>query len=297
MSRVNFMTRVAGKAGYPPWQSAFTPAALRHAWMAVRANGGTAGADGETVERFEKQLDRHLEELRAELLALSYRPKRVTQVLVPKPNKEWRPITLWSLRDRVAQRAVHAYLEPVFERRFLPCSYGFRPGRQTRHAAEAIHRARQEGAVWVLDADIKDCFGQMKSGLVLEQLVRWETPEPMRVLIERWLRAGVWNASKRGTVAGASQGGVISPLLCNVYLHPFDCAMQRRGRWLIRYADDFVVLAKDEWSIRQAQTQATAELSRVGLTIHPQKTRITSYDEGFQFVGWFFVRGEMFELK
>lgn len=283
--------------GYAAWPSAFTEDALRRAWTAVRANRGTAGADGATVEQFERELDSRLAQLRRELLDGSYRPQRVTQVLVPKGGGDWRPISLWAIRDRVAQRAVYNYLEPAFEARFRPCSYGFRPGRTTERAARAIERARRGGARWVLDADIKDCFGSMESERLLALLEAWRAPEPARRLIGRWLRARVWNGWAGRREAGTSQGGVISPLLCNVYLHPFDEAMQQRGLTLVRYADDFVVLARDEKTARRAEARATAELSRLGLAIHPQKTRLTSFDEGFQFVGWFFVRDEMYQLR
>lgn len=298
--------RVPRPTGHLPpfgaWQSAFSPEALRRAWLAVRANGGTAGADGATIARFERDLERELGDLSGELLSLCYRPQRVTQVLVPKPRGDWRPITLWTVRDRVAQRAVHAYLEPVFERRFRSCSYGFRPGRQTRHAAEAVGRAREQGARWVFDADIKDCFGQMRNERVLAQLAAWAVPGPLRTLVGRWLNAGVWNAPQRGAVAGTSQGGVISPLLCNIYLHPFDCALDsraplRRDLWLVRYADDFVILARDERAVHHAAKRAASELRALDLELHPQKTRVTTFDEGFQFVGWFFVRDEVYELK
>lgn len=295
-------TGESGASSFGPWQSAFSSEALRRAWLAVRANGGTAGADGATIARFERDLESELGQLSAELLALHYRPQRVTQVLVPKPRGDWRPITLWTVRDRVAQRAAHAYLEPAFERRFRPCSYGFRPGRQTRHAAEAVRRARAAGARWVFDADIKDCFGQMRNERVLDGLAAWGVPGPVRTLVGRWLNAGVWNAPQRGSVAGTSQGGVISPLLCNLYLHPFDCSFDgrlalRRDLWLVRYADDFVILARDEQGVRRAAERAAAELRALDLELHPQKTRLTTFDEGFQFVGWFFVRDEMYELK
>jgi retron-type reverse transcriptase len=142
----------------------------------------------------------------------------------------------------------------------------------------------------------------MRSERVLAQLADWTVPKPLRTLVGRWLDAGVWNAPQRGVVAGTSQGGVISPLLCNVYLHPFDCALDgdgalHRDLWLVRYADDFVILARDERAVRRAATRAAAELRALDLELHPQKTRITTFNEGFQFVGWFFVREEMFELK
>jgi RNA-directed DNA polymerase len=282
---------------YPPWQSAFSRDALRRAWTAVRANRGTAGADGATMARFEQELEANLRGLGRDLLDGSYRPHRVTQVLVPKGSDDWRPISLWAIRDRVAQRAAYNYLETPFESRFLPCSYGFRPGRTTETAAQAIDQARQAGSRWVLDADIKDCFGSMDNQRLQNLLVAWGVPEPMRRLVGRWLQAKVWNAWAGRREAGTSQGGVISPLLCNVYLHPFDEAMKRRGLVLVRYADDFVILARDEKAARRAQTQAANELNRLGLAIHPQKTRITTFEEGFQFVGWFFVRDKVYQLR
>lgn len=282
---------------YPPWQSAFSRDALRRAWTAVRANRGTAGSDGATMARFEQDLDANLDGLRRDLLDGSYRPHRVTQVLVPKGSDDWRPISLWAIRDRVAQRAAYNYLETPLESRFLPCSFGFRPGRTTATAARAIEQARRAGARWVLDADIKDCFGSMEDQRLLDLLAAWGVPEPIRKLTGRWLRAKVWNAWAGRRAAGTSQGGVISPLLCNVYLHPFDEAMQQRGLALVRYADDFVILARDEKAARRALALATTELERLGLAIHPQKTRVTTFAEGFQFVGWFFVRDEVFQLR
>lgn len=282
---------------FPPWQSAFTPEALRRAWLSVRANKGTAGADGKTISTFEQNLDQQLAQLSRELHDLSYRPHRVTQVLVPKNSGDWRPLTLWAIRDRIAQRAAHNYLEPVCEPRFLPCSYGFRPGRTTKDAAQAIQQARRQGAEWVLDADIKDCFGRMDSNYLLKQLHQWQIPQPLGELIKRWLQAKVWNAWLGDGKAGTSQGGAISPLLCNIYLHAFDTAMQKQHLYLVRYADDLVILGKNKTAIHQAQELSANILRQLSLELHPQKTRVTHFKEGFQFVGWFFVRDEMYELK
>lgn len=295
---MKLLQRLRAPEPYAPWQQAFTLDALRRAWLAVRANQGRGGADGETIAEFERHLELNLQTLRDELLQGHYRPKKVTGVLVPKPSGGWRPLTLWAIRDRLVQRAVYNYLEPHFERRFLDCSYGFRPGRSTADAAQAVQRARQEGAQWVLDADIKDCFGSMRSQLVMKRLQRWQTPRPICALIAAWLRAEIWNAWRGGPgQAGTSQGGVISPLLCNLYLHPFDQQMQGRDLWLVRYADDFICLGRDEQAVRQARKRAAATLRRLGLELHPQKTDIVSFEQGFQFVGWFFIRDEVYRLK
>ncbi len=297
MTQSHLSPNVHVPSPFPPWQSAFTPEALRRAWLSVRANKGTAGADGKTISKFEQTLDQQLEQLSQEIQDLSYHPHRVTQVLVPKTSGGWRPLSLWAIRDRVAQRAAYNYLEPVCEARFLPCSYGFRSGRTTKDAAQAIQQARRQGAEWVLDADIKDCFGQMDSGYLLKQLRQWQVPQPVGELIKRWLQAKVWNAWLGNGKAGTSQGGAISPLLCNIYLHSFDITMQKRHLWLVRYADDLVILGRDKSAIHQAKEHTAASLRKLCLELHPQKTRITQFKEGFQFVGWFFLRDEMYELK
>ena len=285
-------------AQYPVWQSAFDEDALRRAWLSVAKNKGRAGSDGETLRQFERHLDANLHQLSQELLNRAYRPKPVTQILVPKPHDRWRPLTLWAIRDRVVQRAAYNYLEPHFEQRFLPCSYGFRSGLGTQQAAEAVYQAGKRGKTWVLDADIKDCFGQMRNGLLLKMLKRWRVPSPMVELIHYWLQARIWNAWRpEQDVAGTSQGGVISPLLCNLYLHTLDVTfMKQRELYLVRYADDFVVMGKQQKAVQQAEKLAYRSLKKIGLALHPQKTRLTSFDEGFQFVGWFFVRDEKYRL-
>lgn len=298
MKRLSLLPRPT-PTPYPPWQSAFEIDALRRAWLPVAKNRGRAGSDGETLAQFGADLESNLSQLSAELKAQRYRPKPVTQVLVPKPHDRWRPLTLWAIRDRVAQRAAYNYLEPHFEARFLPCSYGFRPGRGTRQAAEAVHAAGQAGRRWVFDADIKDCFGQMRTEILLDQLKRWRVPGPFRQLIGYWLRARIWNAWRPDQQeVGTSQGGVISPLLCNLYLHSLDQHLMRsNGLTLVRYADDFVVLAENERGARRAEKLAQRNLSKLGLSLHPHKSRITSFEAGFRFVGWFFIRDEIHQLR
>lgn len=283
---------------YGPWEAAFSVDALRRAWTAVRANKGGSGSDGETIIQFEQQLKQNLYALHVELTSQRYQPRPVKQILVPKKSERWRTLTIWAIRDRIVQRAVYNYLEPIFDRQFLSCSYGFRHGRSTKDAADAILAARANGAKWVLDADIQDCFGQMENGRILRQLSQWRVPKPLRKLIDQWLNTRIGNAWRPDqTTTGTSQGSVISPLLCNLYLHPFDRAMQKPGLWLVRYADDFVILSRRKSLIHSAHHWAKLNLRRVGLNIHPHKTRITHFNDGFQFVGWFFIRDEMYQLK
>ncbi|KAA3655761.1 MAG: hypothetical protein DWQ04_33010, partial [Chloroflexi bacterium] len=182
------------RSPYGPWQSAYTTDALRRAWASVRANKGGSGSDGVTIAEFEQQLEDNLQHLHRLLINGRYRPHPVKQILVPKANTRWRPLTLWTIRDRIAQRATYNYLEPVFNRQFLPCSYGFRPGRSTRDAVTAVQQARQSGACWVLDADIKDCFDNMDNRRMMRQLSIWRVPHPIRHLIKQWLHTKIGNA-------------------------------------------------------------------------------------------------------
>jgi group II intron reverse transcriptase/maturase len=283
---------------YGPWKTAYTQDALRRAWTSVRANKGGSGSDGQTIAEFETELEKNLHDLHLELTQMQYQPKPVKQILIPKANTNWRPLTLWTIRDRIAQRATYDYLEPVFDRQFLPCSFGFRHGRSTQDAAEAIAQAHASGAEWVLESDVEDCFGQMRNQIVLKQLKQWHVPGSIRELIRRWLVTKIGNAWRPDqTHAGTSQGSALSPLLCNLYLHPFDRAMQQRGITLVRYADDFVILGKHQAAVKWAQHWAGLNLKRLGLNMKASKTGITCFQTGFQFVGWFFVANEMYQLN
>ena len=278
-------------------EAIFSPEALRRAWLAVRRAGGGPGVDGVSILRFERDLDRHLTELRTELVAGTYRPRPVLRVLVPKPDGGLRPLAMWTLRDRVAQRAVHDYLEPIVERLFLDCSYGFRPGRSVADAVAAVLTHRDAGRRWVVDADIRDCFGTMDTRL-LRRMVREVVPEQVVVtLIDHWLDARIFNPLRgRRTRAQASQGGVISPLLCNLYLHRFDVALTKRGLHLVRFADDFVILCRRRREAARALTTARRALAKLRLELNHYKTRLVHFNQGFAFLGVFFLRDEHFYL-
>jgi retron-type reverse transcriptase len=132
---------------------------------------------------------------------------------------------------------------------------------------------------------------------LFRQLRRWRVPWPIQTLIKRWFQAQVWNAWRGSKTAGTSQGGVISPLLCNIYLHPFDEQMQNRAWHLVRYADDFVVLTRNEGEARKAERRAKQILAQMNLAIHPEKSRLANFQEGFRFLGWFFVGDKAYLLK
>ncbi|MDW8318524.1 MAG: group II intron reverse transcriptase/maturase [Anaerolineae bacterium] len=288
--------RSAGAQRLRETHPAFGAEALRRAWQQVKANGGGPGVDGLDIAAFEAHLDAHLAALQTELCQGTYRPQPVRRVLIPKRNEGLRPLAIWTLRDRVAQRAVLNALEPIFEPQFLACSHGYRPGRSTQTASDAVVAARNEGLRWVLDADIQDCFDSIDPELLMQMLRRQVRDRHMLRLVELWLQARILSASGQVRAAGAAQGGVLSPLLSNIYLHPFDVALTRQGLRLVRYADDFVVLCRRRRDAEEAQAAAEAALQDLRLQLNPHKTRLVHFDQGFKFLGRFFVRDEVYEL-
>ncbi|RMG95680.1 MAG: hypothetical protein D6706_11625 [Chloroflexi bacterium] len=275
----------------------FSMDALRRAWIKVKAVGGAAGEDGETVERFETDLETNLLALRSELLKGRYRPRRVLRVFIPKPGGDLRPLGLWSVRDKIVQRVVYDCIEPYFEREFLDCSYGFRPGRGIADVVTAVIAHREAHRRWVADIDIKKCFDNLDPTL-LRRFVRRQVRDPLILkLVQAWLRARVFNAlSGPDTLAGASQGAVISPLLANVYLHHLDVQLVRRGFHVVRYADDLLILERRKQRAEHAMQAAATALKRIKLEINPFKSRLVHFDEGFQFVGVFFVKNRHYYL-
>ena len=266
----------------------FSMNALRRAWGQVRRSGKSAGTDGMTPDAFAARLNHELNRLRQQILGSTYEPHPVRQFFIPKKSGKLRPIQVWSVRDKVAQRAVVNLLTPVLEKHFLDCSYGFRPGRSVKQAVDAVTRSRDQGHRWVVDADISDCFGSIDLDLLMGQ-VQGVIAEPIIVrLIEQWLHTPI-HGEPHSQVA-VSQGGVISPILANLYLHRFDQMMlaslpQSR---LVRFADDFITLSTSEeiavWSLDVARRS----LENLRLRLNMRKTRIVHFDEGFAFLGYTF---------
>ncbi len=264
----------------PPWLSL---PALRAAWKVVRANKGTAGGDGVTIARFRMQLDANLLALQDEVRAGTYTPGPPRQTTV-RTGAKWRRITVLPVRDRVLQRAVLDYLEPRLDRQFLARSYGYRPGRSIHHAVAHIVRLRDLGYTWVVDADIADCFGSLDHDYLLTFVAK-AVPEPeLQELVRRWIASPV-QAQRGAQARGIPLGAPISPLLCNLYLHRLDCALRRRGLASVRYADDFVILCRGEVQAALALQKTAAILQGLRLSLRPEKTRIVSFAEGFEFVG------------
>jgi len=358
---------------------------LRAAWRAVRANRGGPGTDAVRLADFEADLAENLSGLRARLRDGSYLPLPLRRATLTKKGGGERALAIPAVADRVAQRAFVQVLEGVFEPVFLPCSFGYRPGRGVAEAVEAVLRHRADGHPWILDADVRDFFPSVDHALLMERLRRHVRDRAVLHTVGLWLEAGAladpggpapsllsraagrvreaaqalvaeeddWDMAPGGAAAllrrfgaeaarlawdnrrallpllasrgllagggvgvamlgaaavgehllrarpsargvGTPQGGPISPLLSNVYLHAFDERMTAAGLRLVRYADDFVVCCASEARARQARAVAAAELERLRLALHPEKTRIVACADPLRFLGYEFDRDGAF---
>ena len=268
---------------------------LRRAFERVKANDGAPGVDHQTIEDFERHLDSNLERLSAELEDGTYKPGPVRRTWIPKPGKaEERPLGIPTITDRVVQMACHLVLEPIFEYDFAAQSYGFRPQRGAKEALSRVHELLKESKTWVVDADLKSYFDTIPHDPLVERVERKVSDGSILELIEAFLTQEIVDGDERHQPEqGTPQGGVISPLLANIYLDPLDHLMAEKGFEMVRYADDFVILCESREQAERALEFVEQWTDSNGLRLHPDKTKLVDAhsEEGFTFLGYHFHEG------
>ena len=287
---------VKGGRWYSLMDKVYAPATLAAAWARVRANGGAAGVDGESIERFGARSEEYLAEVATVLRSGAYRPQPVKRVEIPKGDGKTRPLGIPVVKDRIVQTAMKLVIEPIFEATFRPTSYGFRPGRSCHDALREVDRLIKDGCCFVVDADLKGYFDSIPHERLMQRVEERISDGPVLACLRGWLAQDILQGLDRWTPeAGTPQGAVISPLLANIYLHPLDESMAELGHRMVRYADDFVVLCRS----REEAAAALAAISRWvadnGLSLHPDKTHVGDCrqpGQGFEFLGYRFETGQ-----
>jgi len=262
--------------------------ALARAFEKVRRAKGAPGVDGQTISDFESGLQEELTRLVTELRTKTYQPQPVRRVSIPKPDGGERHLGIPSVRDRVVQQVLLDILQPIFDPGFHPSSYGYRPGRSCQQAvAKATMFIRRYGLCHVVDMDLSKCFDLLDHRLIVSSIRRRVTDGSILALVEMFLTSGVMIAGNwEATESGSPQGGVVSPLIANVYLDAFDQEMKQRGHRIVRYADDILILCRSEAGARHAQQVATNILEGdLKLTVNRDKTHRTHAFRGVKFLG------------
>ena len=283
-----------GRRFHALWDKVFRRDFLWRAWVSVFRNGGAPGIDKTTLADVQEYgVTRLLDELATELKNGSYRPLPARRVLIPKAGEsaEMRPLSIPSVRDRIVQAACKIVLEPVFEADMLPCSFGFRPKRGAHDALQVLIDESWRGRRWVVETDIANCFSAIPHEELMHAIEERVCDQSVLKLLRVMLRAGVMEDGQvRREVTGTPQGGVISPLLCNVYLHRLDRAWDVREHGvLVRFADDVLVMCRSREQAEAALARLRELLAELGLEPKEAKTRIVRLEvggAGFDFLGF-----------
>ena len=272
----------------------YDPNNLEEAWQRVWENRGSAGIDGVTIAAFAEREDELLSGLHERLRKRTYRPQPVKRVAIPKAAGGTRNLGIPSVCDRIVQQALVQKMNPIFEPLFADCSFGYRPGRSPHKAMRKVWREINEGNLWILDADLKSYFDSVDQDRLVSLICEQISDGSVLRLIRSFLEAGVMvDRTWEPTRTGVPQGGVASPLWSNIYLTPFDHAMTEAGYRLTRFADDFVVICNTRQEAEAALALAKTFLQeKLGVSLHPEKTRIVHVRDGFEFLGYKIRRGK-----
>jgi RNA-directed DNA polymerase len=268
------------------------PRNLNEAWEQVRENAGAPGLSGETIEEYGKTVVERLRKVAERLREQRYEAQPIRRKWIPKTDGsgQQRPLGIPEVEDRIVQAAIVRVIEPIFEGKFFDGSYGFRPERGALNALEQLEREITAGKPYLVDADIRNCFGSIPHEGLMEEVGKEVSDPKLLALIRQFVEADIVEEVKRWTPEeGTPQGAVLSPLLANIYLHEFDQRMLAAGYGVIRYADDFVVTCRTREEAEHAREKAEEILKAMGLELHPQKTRVIDTRESrFQFLGYEF---------
>lgn len=267
---------------------------LAMAWEKVRQNRGAAGMDRQSIEEFEQELEKHLDRLHEELKQDCYQPQPVREQRIPKAGQpgKYRKLGIPTVYDRVCQQAVLNRLEPIFEPVFEEANFGYRRGRSNKDALRKVWRELENGDEWIVDADLRDFFGTVEQRKLMTLITQCIADGRTLKLIESMLQAGCMSEGRwQPTERGVPEGGVISPILSNILLTPFDWEMRQRGWQLTRYADDWIVTCRSRTDAQAALEAARQILEKLGVALHSEKTRIVHISTGFEFLGYKIKRG------
>jgi RNA-directed DNA polymerase len=268
-----------------------TPTLMRQAFQAVKRNRGAAGVDKVSIKMFEANLEENLDALLRDLKAGTFRPRPLRRVHIPKGpgTTKLRPLGIPVVRDRVAQEVIRRLLAPIFEPCFHEASFGFIQGRNCHQAIERVLELHRDGHTVVLDADIQGFFDNIPHSIIMDAVAAEVADGNVLRLVERFLTAGVMEDGVfKPTTIGTPQGGVISPLLANIVLNHLDWQLHRAGYHFARYADDFVVVCRTDQQAQEALALVKQVLEgELGLKLSPEKTKVTRYGKGYEFLGFF----------